>query len=222
MNTEIHKSLFNLKNKKSQDPNIVQYKKEIRDALVTYRTDIPRTNLMLNGKNGTPKDVVFYSFMNPKEKPAIASHEYKRLNLSWRSLRKHNQDIEVRFCYDGNDPMWASLCEEHNIRMFPFHESFTGKEPNAWCIHRWYNLALWSDEDLNVLYMDADTYFNGDIQLVFDNYRRDPVYGREELGFRHDPIWGSAAKTPASISILWMLLLWHKVERLRYRSIVLV
>ena len=80
--------------------------------------------------------------------------------------------------------------------MFPFHESFTGEEPNAWCIHRWYNLALWANEDLNVLYMDADTYVNGDIQLVFDNYRLDPVYGREELGFRHDPNLGVCGEDP--------------------------
>ena len=197
MNTELHKRLLNLKNKNSQDPRINEYKKEIRDALVDYRTLMPKTELNLLAQGGVvPKDVVFYSFMNPKEKPAIASHEYKRLNLSWRSLRKHNQDIEVRFCYDGDDPMWASLCEEHNIRMFPFHESFTGEEPNAWCIHRWYNLALWAHEDLNVLYMDADTYINGDIQLVFDNYRRDPVYGREELGFRHDPNLGVCGEDP--------------------------
>ena len=187
---DLHNYLLNLKNKNSQDPNIAEYKREIRAALDEYRTRIPRTNLMLKEQGGTAKDVVFYSFMNPKNKPKIAEHEYKRLKLSWKSLRKHNKDIEVRFCYDGDDPMWNVLCEEHNIRMFPFHESFTGTEPNAWCIHRWYNLALWKNEDLNVLYMDADTYVNGDIQLVFDNYKRDPVYGREELGFRHDPNLG--------------------------------
>jgi hypothetical protein len=80
--------------------------------------------------------------------------------------------------------------------MYPFHESFTGEEPNAWCIHRWYNLALWKDENLNVLYLDADTWINGDIQLVFDIYKRDPVYGREELGFRHDPNLGVCGEDP--------------------------
>jgi lipopolysaccharide biosynthesis glycosyltransferase len=60
--------------------------------------------------------------------------------------------------------------------MFPFHESFSAELPNAWCIHRWYNLALWADENLNVLYLDADTYINGDIQLLFDIYRSSRVY----------------------------------------------
>ena len=84
MNTELHKRLLNLKNKNSQDPRINEYKKEIRDALVDYRTLMPKTELNLLAQGGVvPKDVVFYSFMNPKEKPAIASHEYKsRCNIN--------------------------------------------------------------------------------------------------------------------------------------------
>ena len=199
---QLHNYLLNLKNKNSQDPNIVEYKREIRAALDGYRTTIPRTNLMLKEKNDTPpKNVVFYSFMEAEGKPKIGAHEYKRLKLSWKSLRKHNTDIEVRFCYrkDLNwapaktieeEEKWKNLCDDYGVTMYPFHESFTGTEPNAWCIHRWYNLALWANEELNVLYMDADTYVNGDIQLVFDIYKRDPVYGREELGFRHDPNLG--------------------------------
>ncbi|SVA40245.1 uncharacterized protein METZ01_LOCUS93099 [marine metagenome] len=152
------------------------------DSLVPYPSD--------------GKDVVFYSFMDAPNKPKIAAHEMKRLRLSWSSLRKHNTDIEVRFCYDGNDLAWTKLCEEFNITMYPFHESFTGKEPNAWCIHRWYNLSLWKDENLNVLYLDADTYVHSDIQEIFDIYKRDPVYGREELGFRHDPNLGACGEDP--------------------------
>jgi hypothetical protein len=147
------------------------------------------------------KDIVFYSFLNNPNKPAIAEHEYKRLKISWQSLRKHNKDIEVRFCLSGcaeeyEEEIWGELCEDNNVLMFPFHESFSAELPNAWCIHRWYNLALWKDENLNVLYLDADTYINGDIQLLFDIYRRDPVYGREELGFRHDPNSGISGEDP--------------------------
>ena len=235
---ELHDYLLNLKNKDSQDPNIAEYKKTIRNELASYRSDLPLSRLF--PKDG--KDVVFYSFMEAKGNPNkdnIATHEYKRLKLSWESLRKHNKDIEIRFCYNGmpcrktdepepieagrpwqkhadgrfrhgefdvgdyswafvNDMhiKWIELCKEHNVKMYPFHESFTGNEPNAWCIHRWYNLALWKDENLNVLYLDADTWINGDIQLVFDIYKRDPVYGREELGFRHDPNLGVCGEDP--------------------------
>ncbi|MDP6584991.1 MAG: hypothetical protein QF535_10060 [Anaerolineales bacterium] len=155
----------------------------------------------------TPKDVVFYSFMEPEDKPKISEHEYKRLKLSWSSIREHNTEVEIRFCYRKNyawapakaiteQNKWQSLCDDYGVEMYPFHESFTGNEPNAWCIHRWYNLALWKDESLNVLYLDADTYINGDIQQIFNIYRRDPIYGREELGFRHDPNFGVCGEDP--------------------------
>jgi len=213
---ELHDYLLNLKNKDSLDPNIAEYKKTIREELRAYRSDQPSPpvgSLIPYPSDG--KDVVFYSFMEAPDKPKIGEHEYKRLKISWSSLRKHNTDIEIRFCYserinlfrdpeselgkDRNDSLydkWASLCDDYGVEMYPFHESFIGNEPNAWCIHRWYNLALWKDENLNVLYMDADTYVNGDIQLVFDIYKRDPVYGREELGFRHDPNLGVCGEDP--------------------------
>ena len=204
---KLHDYLMTLKNKSAQDPDIQEKKREIRAELEGYRTNIPRTNLMLKSKNGTPQNIVFYSFMEAPNKPKIGEHEYKRLKLSWSSLRKYNTDIEIRFCYKGDpnyapaksiemENKWKDLCDDYGVEMYPFHESFTGAEPNAWCIHRWYNLALWKDEDLNILYLDADTYINGDIQLVFDIYKRDPVYGREELGFRHDPNLGVAGEDP--------------------------
>ena len=206
--TQLHDYLMTLKNKSAQDPDIQEKKREIRAELEGYRTTIPRTNLMLRAQNATPKNIVFYSFMvPPPEKERITEHEYKRLKISWSSIREHNTDIEIRFCYKSHldyapaktiemEEKWKDLCDDYGVEMYPFHESFTGAEPNAWCIHRWYNLALWKDEDLNVLYLDADTYINGDIQLVFDIYKRDPVYGREELGFRHDPNLGVSGEDP--------------------------
>ena len=200
--TELHDYLLNLKNKNSQNPNIDEYKKTIRKELIPYRSAQPNPPYgfaIPYPSNG--KDVVFYSFLHPVNKPAIAEHEYRRLKLSWESLRKHNSTIEIRFCLGGEltvkeRGIWSLLCEANNVAMFPFHESFNVNLPNAWCIHRWYNLALWENESLNVLYMDADTYVNGDIQLVFDIYKRDPIYGREELGFRHDPNLGMCGEDP--------------------------
>ena len=221
--SELHDYLLSLKNKNALDPNIAEYKKTIRKELYAFRSAQPMSNRCYRdtcGPEGHPlhlqnvrpfpdqeaiqkihhthptQDVVFYSFMEAPGKPKIGEHEYKRLALSWKSLRKHNKDIEVRFCYNGDNEMWNALCGQYDIKMFPFHESFTGNEPNAWCIHRWYNLANFSKEHLNVLYLDADTYIGGDIQLVFDLYRRDPVYGREELGFRHDPNLGVCGEDP--------------------------
>ena len=188
--SELHEYLQELKLKSPHDIDIASVKAEVRKELRPYRRDDPVGKVYRQwGKN-----VVFYSFLNNPKKPRIGEHEYKRLKLSWESLRKHNTDIEIRFCLGGcssaEEKIWRLLCEANNVSMFPFHESFSADLPNAWCIHRWYNLALWKDEHLNVLYLDADTYINGDIQLVFDIYCRDPVYGREELGFRYDPNLG--------------------------------
>ncbi len=192
---------------RSNQPTLLSTQLEY-SALTSSTQSLLSTQLIPYPKDG--KDIVFYSFMEAKGKPKIGEHEYKRLKLSWSSLRKHNTDIEIRFCYKGGyqncratgqdyqkqRDKWQSLCDDYGVDMYPFHESFTGEEPNAWCIHRWYNLALWKDEHLNVLYLDADTYINGDIQLVFDIYKRDPVYGREELGFRHDPNLGVCGEDP--------------------------
>ena len=213
---ELHNYLLSLKHKDSQSPHIAEYKRTIREELRSYRSDQPHPPMnSLHPYPSEKKDIVFYSFMEAPGKPKIGEHEYKRLKLSWQSLRKYNKDIEIRFCYserinlfrdpesklgkDRNDSLydkWASLCNDYGVEMYPFHESFIGNEPNAWCIHRWYNLALWEREDLNVLYLDADTYINGDIQLLFDIYSRDPIYGREELGFRHDPNFGIIGEDP--------------------------
>ena len=170
---ELHNYLLvNLKNKNALDPNIAEYKKTIREELRAYRSNQPTllsTQLEYSGRASTTqsllstqlipnpkddKDIVFYSFMEAEGKPKIGEHEYKRLKLSWSSLRKHNTDIEIRFCYDGDAEeglwpsrqKWMDLCDDYGVDMYPFHESFTGEEPNAWCIHRWYNLALWKDE----------------------------------------------------------------------------
>jgi hypothetical protein len=199
-NEELHLLLRSLKD--LSPVKLEDTKKKIRTELISYRITEPFPPWFANiePSNNTPKNVVFYSFLDNPEKPAIANHEYKRLEISWRSLRKYNTDIEIRFCYSGSTTQsknkWQALCEDYNVSMYPFHESFTGNEPNAWSIHRWYNLSLWADEDLNILYLDADTYINDDVQILFDTYRRDAVYGREELGFRYDPNLGVSGKDP--------------------------
>ena len=192
--------------------DIAEYKKTIRQELDSYRSNQPE-QYQLHTRSSLYKDepsiqnIDFYSFIEAENKPEIGEHEYKRLKISWSSLRKHNQDIEIRFCYhpdlsytrfkrEAEQEKWQSLCDDFGVEMYPFHESFTGQEPNAWCIHRWYNLTLWKNENLNILYLDADTYINDDIQLIFDHYKRDPIYGREELGFRHDPNQGIHGEDP--------------------------
>ena len=131
---ELHELLQTLKEKNSFDVNIAETKKTIRNELVAYRSDSPNPPMLPYALITDPdqcKDIVFYSFLNNPSKPAIAEHEYKRLKLSWESLRKHNSDIEVRFCLDGCTEheyhIWLTLCEDNNVSMYPFHESFSNE-----------------------------------------------------------------------------------------------
>ena len=55
--TQLHDYLLNLKNKNSQDPNIAEYKKTIREQLRAYRSDQPKR---WNGRALDHKDIVFY------------------------------------------------------------------------------------------------------------------------------------------------------------------
>ena len=101
---ELHDYLLNLKNKNALDPNIAEYKRTIRKELRSYRAAYPSSyyrNFTSDYPKKENKDIVFYSFMEPPGKPKIGEHEYKRLKLSWSSLRKYNTAIEIRFCYDG-------------------------------------------------------------------------------------------------------------------------
>ena len=56
-------------------------------------------------------------------------------------------------------------------------------------IYRWFNLNYFKEE-ANILYVDSDTVFYGDVQYLFDHYNYAEVFGREEFGFRHDPNTG--------------------------------
>ena len=85
--------------------SLKEIKAEIRSELQDYHSRIPELNgfrrhgeIEERGRlhdRSKVKNVVFYSFLNNPKKPQIAEHEYKRLKISWESLRKHNKDIEV-------------------------------------------------------------------------------------------------------------------------------
>ena len=57
-------------------------------------------------------------------------------------------------------------------------------------IGRWLNLNVLENYD-RVLYVDSDTIWHDDPQLLFDKYNVAEVYGREELGFPMDTNTGA-------------------------------
>ena len=136
-------------------------------------------------------DIVFYSY-KVNRNSHINDHELKRLDHSISSLRKFNHEIPVYlFCDDPEFiPPYFSL--EYDVRVLPFEKAHNH---GMLFIHKWYNLKFFDKrsgefDDANILYVDSDTLFYGDVQYLFDHYNYADVFGREEFGFRHDPNTG--------------------------------
>ena len=136
-------------------------------------------------------DIVFYSYKINRNSH-INDHELKRLDHSISSLRKFNHEIPVYlFCDDPEFiPPYFSL--EYDVRVLPFEKAHNH---GMLFIHKWYNLKFFDKrsgefDDANILYVDSDTLFYGDVQYLFDHYNYAEVFGREEFGFRHDPNTG--------------------------------
>ena len=133
-------------------------------------------------------NIVYYSYKVSKH-DHVNKHELKRFYHSISTLRDFNNEIPVYlFCDDPKlVPPYFSL--EYNVRVLPFED-----QPNHGMvfIYKWYNLQYFQDGkgtyvDANILYLDSDTVFYGDVQYLFDHYDYREVFGREEFGFRHDP-----------------------------------
>ena len=136
-------------------------------------------------------NIVFYSYKINRSSH-INDHELKRLDHSISSLRKFNHEIPVYlFCDDPEFiPPYFSL--EYDVRVLPFEKAHTH---GMLFIYRWYNLKFFDKrsgefDNANILYVDSDTLFYGDVQYLFDHYNYADVFGREEFGFRHDPNTG--------------------------------
>ena len=136
-------------------------------------------------------NIVFYSYKINRNSH-INDHELKRLDHSISSLRRFNHEIPVYlFCDDPEFiPPYFSL--EYDVRVLPFEKAHNH---GMLFIHKWYNLKFFDKrsgefDSSNILYVDSDTLFYGDVQYLFDHYNYAEVFGREEFGFRHDPNTG--------------------------------
>ena len=136
-------------------------------------------------------NIVFYSYKINRNSH-INDHELKRLDHSISSLRQFNHEIPVYlFCDDPEFiPPYFSL--EYDVRVLPFEKAHNH---GMLFIHKWYNLKFFDKrsgefDDSNILYVDSDTLFYGDVQYLFQHYNYLEVFGREEFGFRHDPNTG--------------------------------
>ena len=127
-------------------------------------------------------NIVFYSYKKSRHEH-INTHELRRLEHSISSLREFNDEIPVYlFC---DDPALIPLYfrTHYNVNVLPFVKQV---KHGMLFIYRWFNLKYFKEES-NILYVDSDTVFYGDVQYLFDHYNYSDVFGREEFGFRHDP-----------------------------------
>ena len=136
-------------------------------------------------------NIVYYSYKVSRY-DHVNDHELKRFDHSINSLRRFNNEIPVYlFCDDPElIPPYFSL--EYDVRVLPFEKAHNH---GMLFIHKWYNLKFFDKrsgefDDSNILYVDSDTLFYGDVQYLFDHYNYADVFGREEFGFRHDPNTG--------------------------------
>ena len=133
-------------------------------------------------------NIVFYSYVKSRSSH-INDHEMKRLDHSISSLREFNNEIPVYlFC---DDPAIVPLYfrTHYDVNVLPFEKQYSH---GMLFIYKWFNFKFFDKkdgefDDANILYLDSDTVFYGDVQYLFDHYNYREVFGREEFGFRHDP-----------------------------------
>ena len=132
--------------------------------------------------------VVFYSFYFPKR---ISSTYLTQLTLSLLSLRGHNQTIPIHFFVHGRVPkalkavLRAVEAQVHlmgsykrNIMSFRHGNPLLADYPT---LSKW--LCLYRLADLQpsqVLYLDGDTFFMKDVNLLFDRYSKHDLYAARE------------------------------------------
>lgn len=120
--------------------------------------------------------VVFYALDDSSLHVYFASH-------SIATLRRHNTSIGVRVVLFAPEPPpeFASHLAEHDVELVV--RSADGDGLNPW-FFKW--LALASVPEDRALFVDADTAFFDDPDLLFDRRDQRDFYAREEVGARAD------------------------------------
>ena len=130
-------------------------------------------------------NVVFYSYKKSIH-DHINDHELKRFEHSISTLREFNDEIPVYLFCDDPSFIPSYFTTDLSVRVEPFVDQV---KHGMLFIYRWFNLKYFYNP-CNILYVDSDTIFYGDVEYLFDHYNYAEVFGREEFGFRHDPNTG--------------------------------
>ena len=131
-------------------------------------------------------NIVFYSYKT-NHHDHINDHEMKRLEHSIKSLREFNNEIPVYLFCDNPAIVPLYFRTYYEVNVLPFEKAYNH---GLLFLYKWFNLKFFDKpeyDDANILYLDSDTVFYGDVEYLFNHYDYAEVFGREEFGFRHDP-----------------------------------
>jgi hypothetical protein len=184
--------------------------------------------------------LVYYSLAAHRD-----SYCHRQWSQSIRSLRKYNDKIRVDLMsYDSCSPSLlddANRCnvQVHHLGSYSDYLARLHKRAAALAIyptlHKSLSLMHVPDEATQVLYLDCDTFFFGDVADLFSRHAECEFYAREEIRSRrnympYDPSYldedslrGTAATLGLSFVepfntgvVLWNNGLWNQVNALRH------
>ena len=131
------------------------------------------------------KNAIVYSFHFESGDPNFSSH-YGQMRYSIHTLRQHNKSIPIKVFVSPVDAYSKMSIDLYDAEIIPFDATtntlLDNQEMTTRRKHRWPNLfSVLEDGYDNVLYVDPDTFWQGDVQLIFDKYsNRDVVYSKED------------------------------------------
>jgi hypothetical protein len=125
------------------------------------------------------KNAIVYSF-HVRERHVRQNICYKQIRYSIDTLRKFNKDIPVYVYISPSNINTEDLDFDKNVSVIKFDSIDDGGWPKDWVDegyleflkHRWENaIKAVIDKELdNILYLDTDTVFHNDPEILFNRY----------------------------------------------------
>ena len=141
--------------------------------------------------------LVYYSLAVTNLATALACE--RQWTQSIRSLREYNGTIPVSlFIYGVPSRTLLKEADRHSVAtrvLGEYKDCFTGV-PSSWhpalsyypTFHKFLSLQFCNSADVSqILYLDSDTFFFGDVESLFARYKKHDWYAREEPRSQRSP-----------------------------------